>query len=297
MSEAGKRYVIGAAEMAAPELASGLYLVATPIGNLRDVTLRALDVLAAADVIYCEDTRVTAKLLERYGIRNHLRPCHDHSEGELAPRIADDVAAGQAIAFASDAGTPLLSDPGYRLVAACVARGQPVFALPGASALLPALQLSGLASDAFRFVGFLPQKRAERRTRLQGLSTARETIIAYESPHRIVEALEDVAAVFGERPVAVARELTKLHEEVLRGKAREVGAELATRDAVKGECVIVIAGLSDEASALDEAAVARILADAAAALPPSKAAAQAAKLTGLSREEAFRRILALKDGA
>lgn len=297
MSGDSRHYFIGAAEVAAPSLEAGLYLVATPIGNLRDITLRALDVLAAADVIYCEDTRVTVKLLERYGIRNRLKPCHDHSEGELAPRIADEVAAGQVIAFASDAGTPLLSDPGYRLVAACLAAGQPVFAIPGASALLPALQLSGLPSDRFRFIGFLPQKAGERQERLKGLASADETLVAYESPHRIVETLADISAAMGERPVAVARELTKLHEEVLRGTAREVQAVLAAREAVKGECVIVIAGAAADAGAPDEAAIARILADAAASLPPSKAAAAAAKLTGLSREEAFRRILALKAGS
>jgi 16S rRNA (cytidine1402-2'-O)-methyltransferase len=285
---------IGASAIAAPRLTAGLYLVATPIGNLGDVTLRALSTLAAADVIYCEDTRVTRRLLERYGIKTHTKSCHDYSEAALAPKIAEDVLAGKVIAFASDAGTPLISDPGYRLVQACIAVGASVTALPGASAVLTGLQLSGLATDHFSFIGFLPQAAGERRKVLTDCIASPTTVVAYESPHRLRDCLEDIVAIFGQRQMAVARELTKLHEEVLRGSAAEILALLQDREVIRGECVVMFAGADIEANAMDDMQIARIIRDAAAALPASKAAQHIAKLTGLTRDEAFARVLALK---
>jgi 16S rRNA (cytidine1402-2'-O)-methyltransferase len=282
---------IGAAFFTAPKLAPGLYLVATPIGNLGDVTIRALETLAAVDVIYCEDTRVTIRLLERYGLKRPLKPLHDHNEAELAPRLVADIAAGLALALVSDAGTPLISDPGFRVVEACAEAGAAVTALPGASAVLTGLQLSGLASNAFTFAGFLPQAAAARRQRLTSLMAGPHTTIVYESPHRLRDALHDIAAVDEARPLAMARELTKLHEEVLRGTAAEILAALATRDAIKGECVLVIAAPPSNDDAMTEDQIARIIAEAAAALPAGKAAQQVAKLTGLPRDEAFARIL------
>lgn len=289
-----RQFHIGAHGFDAPPLAPGLYLVATPIGNLGDITLRALETLAAADLIYCEDTRVTVRLMERYGLRVPLKALHDHNEAQLVPAILAHITGGKAIALVSDAGTPLISDPGFRLVRACAEAGAPVTALPGANAVLTALQLSGLATDSFRFAGFLPSGDGERARVLDDLLDSPHTVIAYESPHRLRAALSDIASRDATRPVAVARELTKLHEEVVRGPAREVSSVLSQRDAIKGECVIVIAGRAIAEAELDEAQIARIIADAATALPAGKAAQQVAKLTGLPRDEAFARIVKLK---
>lgn len=291
---APRRYHIGAQALEAPALPPGLYLVATPIGNLGDVTLRALETLAAADTIYCEDTRITARLLERYGMRVPLKPLHDHNEAALAPQLVAEMTAGKALALVSDAGTPLVSDPGYRLVKACAEAGVAVTALPGASAVLTALQLSGLATDSFRFVGFLPAGGGERGHRLDSLLQSDHTIVAYESPHRLRDTLADIAARDATRALAVARELTKIHEEVLRGTANDVLAQLAARENIKGECAVVIAGRDVQPAELDEAQLARIIADAAASLPAGKAAQQVARLTGLPRDEAFARIVKLK---
>ncbi len=291
------RFHIGAVALDAPALVPGLYLVATPIGNLGDVTLRALQTLAACDVIYCEDTRVSVRLLERYGIKRPLKPLHDHNEADLAPHLVALIEGGQALALVSDAGTPLISDPGYRLVKACAKAGVMVTALPGASAVLTGLQLSGLATDAFRFVGFLPTADGERNTMLEEALSSPHTTVAYESPHRLRETLSAITALDAERPTAVARELTKLHEEVLRGTAADILEQLSSRDAIKGECVVIIAGRKAEVQTLDDTQIARIIADAAAALPASKAAQQVAKLTGLARDEAFARILKLKGKA
>jgi 16S rRNA (cytidine1402-2'-O)-methyltransferase len=290
MSERTRSYYIGAATFTAEPLAPALYLVPTPIGNLKDVTLRALEVLAAADVIYCEDTRVTAKLLERYGIRNSLKPCHDHNESRAAAGILAAVTAGKAIALASDAGTPLLSDPGFAVVREAIAHGVRIEALPGASALLPGLQLSALPSDAFTFLGFLPQKKSERRKLLESVKERRETLIAYESPHRIVEALEDTAAVMGSRPLSVSREISKLHEETLRGPSVAIASELSHRATVKGEFVLVIGGATELPQASDEqidAAITLALKDHSA----SKAAGLVAKQLNVARDDIYARIL------
>lgn len=219
-----------------------LYLVSTPIGNLEDITLRALRVMREeVTKIACEDTRQTRKLLDHYGIAKPLLSYYEHNEAARTAEIIELLETGESIALASDAGTPLISDPGYRVVQAAIERGIAVVPLPGASAALAALGASGMATDEFRFVGFLPSKSGARRKALEELRNEAATLIAYESPHRIVEALQDVAQVLGpERRVTVARELTKLHEEFLRGTAATVHRELASRPAVKGEITLVI---------------------------------------------------------
>lgn len=291
---AERRFHIGANAFEAPSLEAGLYLVATPIGNLGDVTLRALETLAAADTIYCEDTRITLRLMERFGLRVPLKALHDHNEAALVPGLVAEIESGKALALVSDAGMPLISDPGYRLVRACADAGLRVTSLPGANAVLAALQLSGLATDSFRFAGFLPSADGERRRVLDDLMAASHTVIAYESPHRLRDCVADIAARDPTRPIAVARELTKLHEEILRGTAAAVLETLSARATIKGECVVVIAGKPATQDALDDAQIARIIADAAAGLPAGKAAQQVARLTGLPRDEAFARILKIK---
>jgi len=228
-----------AREMAEP-LAGGLYVVATPIGNLGDMTVRAVTTLARADAILCEDTRVSRTLLDRYAIERPLRAFHEHNEDAEQARVLAELAEDRAIALISDAGTPLLSDPGFKLVRAAVAAGHPVTALPGASAILTGLALSGLPTDGFFFGGFLPNKQAARRTRLEALSDIPGSLVLFESPSRIADTLTDVATVLGDREVVVARELTKRFEEVRRGRAPVLAAELAAVQ-IKGEIVLVIA--------------------------------------------------------
>ncbi len=292
-----KTYHIGAHAFTADRLEAGLYLVATPIGNLGDVTLRSLNVLAAADVIYCEDTRVTPRLLERFGIKNKLKPYHDHNSDGAGAAIIAAINAGQIIALVSDAGTPLISDPGFPLVRDCVDAGLKVEALPGASALLPALQVSGLPTDRFTFLGFLPQKRNERLKLLAEIDERTETVVVYESPYRIVEALEDIATVLGERPVSVSREISKLHEETLRGTATFVGAVLRGKPSIKGEFVVVISAQEKRAEVLSDADIAAAIEVALLDHPSGKAASLVSKKLGLSRDDIYARILSIKGKA
>ncbi len=226
-------------EMADP-LGAGLYVVATPIGNLGDMTVRAVTTLARARAILCEDTRVSRTLLARYAIERPLRAFHEHNEDAEQARILAELAEGHAIALISDAGTPLLSDPGFKLVRAVIAAGHPVTALPGASAILAGLTISGLPTDGFYFGGFLPPKEVARRTRLETLAALPASLVLFESPSRIADTLADIAAVLGDREVVVARELTKRFEEVRRGLAPVLAAELAANP-VKGEIVLLIA--------------------------------------------------------
>lgn len=237
-------------------LAPGLYLVATPIGNLGDITLRALSVLARADIIYCEDTRHSAKLLQHYAIATRTRPFHDHNEEREGERVIAELKSDKRVAIISDAGTPLLSDPGFKLVRAAAAEGIPIIAVPGASALLSALTTSGLPTDAFFFVGFLPPKQAARRARLAELSSVPGSLVFYEAPHRVAETISDMAHLLGGRQAAIARELTKLHEDVIRGSLAEL-AEATPVDGVKGEVVIVV-GPEQAQAVSDEALTARL---------------------------------------
>jgi len=218
-----------------------LYLVATPIGNLEDITLRALRVLKEVDLIACEDTRQTLKLLSHYGIQTRLVSYHEHNEMTKAAELVVDLEGGARIALVSDAGMPGISDPGFRLIALAIRHHVPVVPIPGASAFLAALVASGLPTDSFRFSGFLPAKRGERRAALEAVKNSPRTQVFYEAPHRIVEALTDVVELMGEsRHVVVAREVTKLHEEFLRGRAAEVLETLKARESVKGEITLLI---------------------------------------------------------
>ncbi len=216
-------------------LSGTLYLVGTPIGNLEDITFRAVRILKEADLIACEDTRQTRRLLEHYGIGKPTVSYHEHNEAERSKELVAKLLSGTTVALVSDAGMPLISDPGYRLVRAAIDSGVRVEAVPGASALLTALAASGLATDSFHFGGFLPAKSGQRLRALEALKNETATLIFYEAPHRIVEALAAVEETLRDRPVIVARELTKIHEEFLRGTAAEVRAALAKRESVKGE--------------------------------------------------------------
>lgn len=219
-----------------------LYLVPTPIGNLEDITLRALRILKEVQVVACEDTRTTGVLLQHYGIDTPKTSYHDHNERQKAPLLIERMQTGEKVALVTDAGSPGISDPGFYLVRECIAAGVPVESLPGPTAFVPALVLSGLPSDRFAFEGFLPAKKG-RQTRLLALAAEERTMVFYESPHRLVRTLRDLADVFGaDRQVAVARELTKLFEEVARGTLADVHADFEARQKVRGEIVLVLAG-------------------------------------------------------
>jgi 16S rRNA (cytidine1402-2'-O)-methyltransferase len=220
-----------------------LFLVATPIGNLEDITRRALRVLGEVDLVAAEDTRHTRRLLEHFGLSVPVTSLFEHNERARIPGLMRRLLEGDSVALVTDAGSPGVSDPGFPLVRAAVAEGIRVESVPGPSAVIAALQVSGLPTDAFTFVGFLPVKGAARRRRLEEWTSRRETLVAFESPHRIASCLEDLEAVWGERPIALARELTKLHEQVLRGTAREV-REALRPDQRRGEMVLVLGGMT-----------------------------------------------------
>jgi 16S rRNA (cytidine1402-2'-O)-methyltransferase len=266
--------------------------VATPIGNLRDITLRALDVLAAADLVLAEDTRVTAKLMNAYQLSKRLERYDEHAAARVRPKVLAALAEGGRVALVSDAGTPLVSDPGYRLVTEALAAGAAVFPVPGPSAALAALSTAGLPTDRFLFAGFPPPKSAARRTFLEGLRSVRATLILFEGASRLGASLADMAAVLGPRPAAVARELTKLHETVVRGDLASLAAD-PTLAAPKGEVVIVIGPPPEEEATAPEDADAA-LAEAVTRLSPADAAREVAAATGLPRRELYRRALALK---
>ena len=295
---AERAFHIGAARNEAPALEAGLHITATPIGNLGDITLRALATLAAADVVLCEDTRVSSRLLERYGIKAAMKPYHEHNAEAVRPAIIAALQAGGAYALISDAGVPMVSDPGYRLVRACVDEGITVHSIPGASSTLTALTLSGLPSDVFTFIGFLPQKQKARRDMLLRFKDVPSTLIAFESPHRVVDALGDINAVFAIRNMALCRELTKLHEEVLRGSAAEIQSTLAVRESVKGEIVLVIGPPTDEAPAVTDDQIESAITAALQDHSSAKAASLVSKEFGLAKDDIYARILRRKaDGA
>jgi 16S rRNA (cytidine1402-2'-O)-methyltransferase len=274
------------------DLAAGLYVLATPIGNARDVSLRALDVLKACSVIAAEDTRVTAKLLAIHGIQKPLIAYNDHNGPDMRPRILARLEKSEAVVLVSDAGTPLVSDPGYKLVREVIAAGLPVVAIPGASAVLAGLALSGLPSDRFLFAGFLPSKTGERHSALEELKPLRATLIFFESAQRLGETLHAMAEVLGDRQGAVARELTKLHEEVRRGPLGELAAHYAKAGAPRGEVTLLV-GPPAEVST-DTAKVDAALKAALAFMPVKAAAEMLAGLTGGSRKALYDRALELK---
>lgn len=289
---AGPHYVLNGRPIAAPPLPPGLYLVATPIGNLRDVTVRALEVLAAADLIACEDTRVTRKLLDRYGIATPLSSYHEHNATQARPRLLARLGEGAAIALVSDAGTPLVSDPGYKLVREARASGASVTTVPGASAVLAAVTLSGLPSDRFFFEGFLPAKETARRARIAELKRIPATLILFETGARIAASLADLAAGLGTREAALCRELTKLHEEVRRGDLTTLAREAAQASEPRGEMVIVVASPEPQAevTAVD---LDSLLRQALDRVSLKEAVAEVAAVTGASRREVYQRALAL----
>jgi len=276
-----------------------LYLVGTPIGNLEDITLRALRVLKEVDVIACEDTRQTQKLLNHYAIATRTTSYHEHNEMTKSAELVKEMQEGASVALVTDAGMPGISDPGYRLIALAIRHHVPVVPVPGASAFLAALVASGLPTDSFRFSGFLPAKRGERRAALEAVKSSPRTQVFYEAPHRVVEALADVVEVLGgARHVAIAREVTKLHEEFLRGRASEVLDNLKAREAVKGEITLLIGkpedgdarGAADVSSARVSVRqrVAQIMAEEK--VDEKAALKKVAKERGVSKSEAYREL-------
>jgi 16S rRNA (cytidine1402-2'-O)-methyltransferase len=275
--------------------ASTLYVVATPIGNAADITLRAINVLAIADAVACEDTRNTAHLLTRYGLSKELVAAHEHNEREAAEKLITRLQAGQRIALVSDAGTPAVSDPGARIVDAVLAAGLRVMPLPGPSAAISALSASGLVNDQFHFVGFLPAKAKQRETALLALRNAAATLVFYEAPHRIADTIAALAACFdGARQIVFARELTKLFEEIHRCRLADAAAWIAAdANRQRGEFVIVLEGASAAADQdADEAD--RILAILLTECPVSQAASLAAQITGRKKNALYERALQLK---
>lgn len=272
-----------------------LFLVATPIGNLKDITLRALEVLGKVDRIACEDTRVSGGLLAHYGIKAPLIAYHAHNEAAASETLLSQLMAGARIALISDAGTPLLSDPGARLVKAAIASGIRVTPIPGASALLSALSIAGLPAESFYYGGFLPSKTGARAAVLASLGTIPATMVFYEAPHRLLDTLAAMHTAWGEREAAVARELTKLYEECVRGSLTEVIAHF-THAPPRGECVIVVAGAAP-AAALDDAGIDTALMEAMHTLSVKEAVARVAKTAGRAKREIYARALALKGDA
>jgi len=270
-----------------------LYIVPTPIGNLEDMTLRALRVLKEVQLIAAEDTRHTQHLLAHFGIHTTLTSYHEHNERDKAHTLVARLKSGASIALVSDAGTPALSDPGYRLVIEAIRAGIQVIPLPGASALTTALSASGLPTDRFCFAGFLPAKTQERKAKLQGLRSETATLVFYEAPHRLKESLADALKVLGEREIAIARELTKVHEEFLRGKLSEIIGLLGGHE-IKGEIVIVIQGATGEAQVLDvelQAMIRQLLADG---MGMKEIAELLGERYGLAKKEIYKKALELK---
>lgn len=272
-------------------LAAGLYLVATPIGNAADVTLRALAVLGGADVIACEDTRVTSKLLALHGLSRPLIPYHDHNADRVGPRLIERLKGGEIVALVSDAGTPLVSDPGYRLVKAAIEAGIRVIPIPGPSAALAALVVSGLPTDRFLFQGFLPSRASQRRQALAALARVPATLVFMESARRLADSLADMAHVLGPRPACVAREMTKLFEEVRRGALPDLAARAREEGPPKGEVTVVVAPpVAGAPAAVDLDA---LLGAALGAASLSEAVRRVAAETGLPRRQVYARALEL----
>ena len=276
---------------------AGLVLVSTPIGNLGDMTLRAIAALRGADLILCEDTRTTARLLSHYGVTTQTAPLHEHNEDAATPRILARLRSGATVALVSDAGTPLVSDPGYRLVRAALEEGLPVTAVPGANAATMALTLSGLPPHPYLFLGFAPPKEAARRTAFTRLRASERgglgaTLLWYEAPHRLAAMLADLALIFGDRPAAVARELTKRFEEVRRGALPQLAAHYAEH-APRGEITVVVGPAPEEAA--DAADLDGLLRASLATLSVREAAAAVAEMTGVPRRQVYARALEIKE--
>jgi len=282
--------------VSAPKAAPGLYLVATPIGNLGDITLRALETLAGVDIVACEDTRITRRLIERFSIAATLKQYHEHNAEQARPKILEALARGSSIALVSDAGTPLISDPGFKLVREVSAAGFPVIALPGPSSVLAALSVAALPTDRFFFEGFLPSKQNARRTRIAELARIDATLVMFESGARVQDSLQDLASVMGGREAAICREMTKLHEEVRRAPVSELAAIADTLE-TRGEFVLVIAPPAADAGLMSEDALDDLLRTALARGSVKDAVAHAVEVSGRPRREIYARALELsKDG-
>lgn len=277
----------------AQKLAPGLHIVATPIGNLRDITLRALEALAAADAILAEDKRVTKTLLAHYGITTPIVSYHEHNAETMRPHVLARLKEGAALALVSDAGTPLVSDPGFKLVESAVAEGLPVTALPGASAVLAGLVMAGLPTDRFFFEGFLPARQNERKRRIRTLETVPGTLVFFEAPHRLAESLADLADVLGARPGAVARELTKKFETIRRGMLADLAAHYAGDEKPRGEIVILVAPGSGAQGVLSDEAIDARLAEELKGHSARDASALVAAELGLPRRRVYARALGL----
>ena len=287
------RYTVFGLAAEAEPLAPGLHIVATPIGNLRDISLRALATLAAADAVIAEDTRVSKTLLAHYGISTPLTAYHEHNAAEMRPRLIARLKAGARLALISDAGTPLVSDPGYKLAREAIAAGIAVTGVPGPSAVLAGLVLAGLPSDRFFFEGFLPPKTAARRARLTELAQVPGSLVFFESPRRLAETLADAAAMLGSREGAVARELTKLHEEVRRGTLPELAAHYGEAGAPRGEIVLLIGPASEAGAGQGGDVIDDALRAALAQVSLKEAVAQVAASTGQPRRKVYARALEL----
>jgi 16S rRNA (cytidine1402-2'-O)-methyltransferase len=288
-------YVVAGQTFSAPRVRGGLYLVATPIGNLGDITLRALETLASVDLIACEDTRITRRLTERYGISAQLKPYHEHNAAEMRPKILELLAQGASIALVSDAGTPLISDPGFKLVREACAAGLSVVALPGPSSVLAALSVAALPTDRFFFEGFLPPKAVARRTRLTELARLDVTLVLFESGSRVQETLADLAAIMGAREAAICREMTKLHEEISRGTLSGLAQSADTLE-TRGEFVLVIGPRPEGSQAMTSDEVDDLLRDRLARDSVKDAVAHAVEISGRPRREIYARALELAKG-
>ncbi|WGS20820.1 MULTISPECIES: 16S rRNA (cytidine(1402)-2'-O)-methyltransferase [unclassified Bradyrhizobium] len=287
-----RTFSVGGQILAAPKAAPGLHLVATPIGNLADITLRALETLAGVDIIACEDTRITRRLTERYAIAAELQPYHEHNAAQARPKMLAQLAQGASIALVSDAGTPLISDPGFKLVREVCAAEHRVIAVPGPSSVLTALSVAALPTDRFFFEGFLPAKEHARRTRLNELARIDSTLVMFESGNRVQESLRDLAAIMPGRDAAICRELTKLHEEITRAPLAEL-AEAADTLETRGEFVLVVGPPPDNAGVMDQDALDELLRAQLARGSVKDAVAHAVELSGRPRREVYARALEL----
>jgi 16S rRNA (cytidine1402-2'-O)-methyltransferase len=287
-----RTFSIGGHVLTAPRPVPGLHLVATPIGHLGDITLRALETLAGVDIIACEDTRITRRLTERYAISAELKQYHEHNAALARPKILEKLAQGASIALVSDAGTPLISDPGFKLVREVCAAGFAVIAVPGPSSVLTALSVAALPTDRFFFEGFLPAKEHARRTRLTELSKIDATLVMFESGNRVQDTLADLAGIMGTRDAAICRELTKLHEEVKRASIMELARDADTLE-TRGEFVLVIAPPAADAQVMSEGALDDLLRSSLQRDSVKDAVAHAVELSGRPRREVYARALEL----
>lgn len=273
-----------------------LYVVATPIGNLEDITLRALKILARADMVLAEDTRHTRQLLSAHNLKKKLIAYHEHNEAQRTPELIEKLMSGAELALVTDAGTPTVSDPGYRLVSAAADKGIAVVPLPGPSAALTALSASGLPTDSFTFAGFPSRKKAQRMDQLRKLAAQPQVVIFYQSPRRLPAFVKEVLEIFGDRPAVVARELTKIHEEFIRGNLAEVLAELEKRDTIKGECTLLVSGAEKGVATGEEIDAAIEAALRQDNISLSQMAKEIAKQLGVKRKTVYDRALVLKKG-